>query len=92
MMKQVVIFSMESCPFCTLMKDMLNENQIPFIDMDIDKHVEDYEMFKELVDGNDFVPAVMIIDESKTRKITPFAPERDYKTLEEGIEKIKSVL
>ena len=73
MMKQVVIFSMESCPFCTLMKDMLNENQIPFIDMDIDKHVEDYEMFKELVDGNDFVPAVMIIDESKTRKITPFA-------------------
>jgi len=49
-------------------------------------------MFKELVDGNDFVPAVMIIDESKTRKITPFAPERDYKTLEEGIEKIKSVL
>ena len=92
-MKQVAIFSMTTCPFCTMMKDMLKENNIDYIDMDIDEHIEDYEMFKQLVDGNEFVPAIMIIDEeNQTNKILPLAPERDFNTLEEGIEKIKNLL
>lgn len=91
-MRQVVIFSMKSCPFCTMMKDLLDENNIPFIDMDIDENEEDYEMFKELVDGNEFVPAVMLVDETKKNKLIPLAPDRDFKNIEEGVEKIKTYL
>ena len=92
-MKQVAIFSMKTCPFCTMMKDMLTENNIDYIEMDIDEHFDDYEMFKQLVDNNEFVPAVMIIDEDNPEnRIIPLAPDRDYKTIEEGVEKVKNLL
>jgi glutaredoxin len=92
-MKELVVFSMKSCPFCQIMKDKLNEENIPFIEMDIEKHEEEYQMFMELVEGNEFVPALMIIDEENPdQRVTPMAPDRDYKTIEEGIEKVKNLL
>ena len=92
-MKELVVFTMKSCPFCQIMKDKLNEQQIQYIDMDIEEHDEEYKMFMELVEGNEFVPALMVIDEDYTdQRITPMAPDRDYKTIEEGIEKVKNLL
>ncbi len=92
-MKELVLFSMESCPFCQIMKDKLVEQNIPFINMDINEHEEEYRMFIELVEGNEFVPALMIIDENNPeQKIQPLAPDRDFKTIEEGIEKVKTLL
>ena len=92
-MKELVVFSMQSCPFCQIMKDKLVENNIPFINMDITEHEEEYQMFIELVDGNEFVPALMIIDEENPeQRILPLAPDRDFKTIEEGIEKVKTLL
>jgi len=92
-MKELVVFTMKSCPFCQIMKDKLNEQQIQYIDMDIEEHDEEYKMFMELVEGNEFVPALMVIDEDNTdQRITPMAPDRDYKTIEEGIEKVKNLL
>ena len=92
-MKELILFSMEGCPFCQIMKDKLKEENIPFIPMDIAEHEEEYRMFIELVEGNEFVPAIMIVDEENPEhKIIPMAPERDYKTIEEGIEKVKNLL
>ena len=92
-MKELVVFTMKSCPFCQIMKDKLNEQQIQYIDMDIEEHDEEYKMFMELVEGNEIVPALMVIDEDNTdQRITPMAPDRDYKTIEEGIEKVKNLL
>jgi len=54
-MKELVVFSMKSCPFCQIMKDKLNE-------------------------------------ENPDQRVTPMAPDRDYKTIEEGIEKVKNLL
>jgi hypothetical protein len=47
----------------------------------------------ELVEGNEFVPALMVIDEENPdQRIIPMAPDRDYKTIEEGVEKVKNLL
>ena len=43
--KLVVIFSMKSCPFCHMMKEMLDKENIEYFDRDIDDHKEEYDIF-----------------------------------------------
>jgi len=85
-MDNLVLFTMEGCPFCVEMKDKLNELGVEFVDVDIEENETEYNMFKELV-GNDFVPAFMVITEDSQAKL--YAPERDYNEIDEGIEIIK---
>ena len=35
--KLLVVFTMKGCPFCDMMKDKLNENEIEFVERDIDE-------------------------------------------------------
>ena len=90
MSQHVVLFTMEGCPYCHELKDMLKENNIEFTDLDINQYVEEYDMFTKIVD-NDLVPAFMIVDENGGA--TQFmAPDRDYEDLNEALQKIKYVL
>ena len=66
-MDNLVLFTMEGCPFCVEMKDKLNELGVEFVDADIEENETEYNMFKELV-GNDFVPAFMVITEDSQAK------------------------
>ena len=91
--KLVILFTMEGCPFCGMMKDMLKESNIIFYERDIDVHKDEYQLFVDITE-NEMVPAFMIIEGDKDKEpITSlYAPERDYNTLEEGIEIIKNKL
>ena len=90
--KQLVIFTMKGCPWCEDMKKSLKENEIDFLDRDINEHEEEYKLFVEITE-NDFVPAFMIIEDvedlSKTKL---YAPERDFDGIEQGVEIIKESL
>ena len=91
--KIVILFTMEGCPFCGMMKDMLNESEITFYERDIDVHKDEYELFVEVTE-NDMIPAFMIIEGGgEENPITSlYAPERDFNSLEEGIDIIKNKL
>ncbi len=87
--KVAVIFTMKGCPYCDMLKEMLTEAEIPFINRDIDEYNEEYEMFSEVV-GNEYVPALMLIESpEKDPKSELYAPERDYNELDEAVEIIK---
>ena len=92
MTKLVILFTMKGCPFCDMMKDKLNENEIEFHVRDIDIYKDEYDLFVEMT-GNEFVPSFMIINtppESPNPKL--FAPERDFDEIDDGIEIIKREL
>lgn len=89
-MKQLVVFTMEGCHHCQDFKKILSENRVEFVNRDIHKHSEEYQMFARV--KNDLVPAFMIVDEEDTTKSGLFAPDQDYRTLEEALNIIKEKL
>lgn len=90
MSQHLVLFTMEGCPYCLDMKNMLKEEEIEFIDLDINENQEEYDMFTQIV-NNDYVPAFMIVNEDGG--VSHFmAPDRDYEDLNEAITKIKTIL
>lgn len=88
--KVVILFTMESCPYCHMLKEMLDKENITYYDRDINKHKEEYDMFVE-VTQNEFVPAFMLIEspESEEPSTNLYAPERDFDDLEDGVSIIK---
>ena len=87
--KIVVVFTMDGCPFCDIMKNQLNENNITYVNRDINIHSDEYNLFVEST-GSEFVPAFMIIENPFGEpKSTAFVPDKDYKTIDEGVEIIK---
>jgi glutaredoxin len=87
--KVVVLFTMEGCPYCEMMKNKLSEEKLSFIERDINEHKEEYDMFVEITE-NDFVPAFMIIESpQKDPQSFLFAPERDFNEIDEGVEIIR---
>ncbi len=87
--KVAVVFTMKGCPYCDILKNMLTEAEIPFINRDIDEYEEEYQMFSEVV-GNEYVPALMLIENpEKNTKSHLYAPERDYNELEDAVKIIR---
>ena len=90
MSKILVAYTMKGCGWCDDFKKMLKENNIKFKNRDIEKYKEEYDLFVEAVDGNEFVPAFMIIEVSGENYKTKFyAPERDFVEVEDGVRIIK---
>lgn len=91
--KIVILFTMDGCPFCGVMKEKLKESNINFYERDIDEHKDEYDMFVEITE-NEMVPAFMIIEggEDKEPITSLYAPERDFNDLDEGIQIIKDKL
>ena len=90
MSKHVIIFSMKGCPHCHEFKEMLYNENIEYIDADIEDHSEEYEMFVQITE-NDFVPAIMLVDEENSNNKF-YAPDRDFEDLEQGVELIKKYI
>jgi glutaredoxin len=85
----VIVYTMEGCPFCTEFKDMLTKEGIEFFDRDIDKHEKEYEIFSEVTD-NDMIPALLIIEgDGKDHQSFLYAPDRNYVELTEAVDIIK---
>lgn len=87
--KLLILFTMKGCPYCDEMKEKLNENNIEFIDRDIEEYEDEYNLFVEVTE-NDYVPSFMIIESPDDNpKTYLFAPERDYYEINEGVKIIK---
>ena len=78
---KVKVFSMKGCPHCDNLKNQLKENNIDFIELDVDKHEELYEKFSKKV-NNEYLPAILI-------EKTAFLPDRSFQTINEAVELVK---
>jgi glutaredoxin len=89
--KLLILYTMDGCPFCQMMKEKLIESNIIYYERDIDEHKDEYDLFVEITE-NDYVPAFMIIEgDDKKQPITSlYAPDRDFNDLDEGLEIIKN--
>lgn len=86
----IVVYTMEGCPYCVMMKEELEKLDIPFVTRDIDEEPEEYDLFVKAVGGNEYVPAFMTIEtDGKTHKTNFYAPERDYNEITDGVKIIK---
>jgi glutaredoxin len=86
----IVIYTMDGCPYCVMMKEELDKLNIPFVCRDIDEEEQEYELFVKAVGGNEYVPAFMTIEtDGKKHKTNFYAPERDFNEISDGVEIIK---
>jgi len=81
---EVKIFSMKGCPHCENLKNKLNENNIDYIDIDVDDNEDLYEVFSKKVD-NQYLPAILMGK-------TAFVPDKSFQTIDEAVELVKKHL
>ena len=85
----VIVYTMEGCPFCTDFKEMLTKEGIEFFNRDIDKYKKENDTFSEITE-NDMIPALLIIEgDGKDHKSYLYAPDRNYNELTEAVDIIK---
>ena len=90
--KLVILFTMEGCPYCEMMKEQLDKAELDYVTRDINEHEDEYNLFVEITE-NDYVPAFMIVESPDENPNTLlFAPERDFNEIEEGVRIIKEHL
>ncbi len=91
--KLVVLYTMEGCPWCDLMKKMLDEENIEYHARDIDEHIDEFNIFVE-VTGYGYVPGIVLVEDSESDEPKPslYCPEKDFNDIEEGVEIIKNFL
>lgn len=81
---EVKIFSMKGCPHCDNLKNQLKENNINFVELDVDVHEELYEKFSKKVE-NEYLPAILIGK-------TAFLPDKSFQTINEAVDLVKQHL
>tara|TARA_R110002020_G_scaffold156443_2_gene338555 strand:+ start:121 stop:396 length:276 start_codon:yes stop_codon:yes gene_type:complete len=89
-MKKIVIYSQEGCSYCVELKNLLEQNGIPFTVTDIDEKKEDWQVISES-SGNDYVPQVLMVD-TKDESGRILAPDRDFDEVSECLQHIMTDL
>jgi glutaredoxin len=88
--KILVVFTMKGCPFCDMLKEKLNEENLMYFDRDIEKYKDEYDLFVKAT-GSEFVPSFMIIEsKEEDTKSYLFTPEKDFNQIDEGLQIIKN--
>jgi glutaredoxin len=93
-MKVVVLYSMKGCPFCEMIKEEFDKENISFLERDIEEYEEEYDEFVNATD-NEYVPSMILLDLDKNDEATNvklIAPERDFEDIYEGVEIVKKYL
>ena len=72
---------MKGCPHCDNLKNKLKENNIEFVEIDINENELLYERFSKKV-NNEFLPAILVGK-------TAYVPEKSFTTIDEAVELVK---
>lgn len=84
MSNKILIYTMEGCGHCNKLKNKLDSNKISYTNRDINTYNEEYEKVAKKLD-TDFIPLVNI-------KNTWLVPEKNFNTIDECVEIIKSMI
>ena len=88
MANKIVIFTLNGCGHCVELKKELNNQNIPFIELEIDANKEIWNNVVEQTGHNSLPTAFIGLNGEDEGPV--FVPERDFKSKEELIEKIKN--
>ena len=83
-MDEVIIFTMEGCPYCDELKEVLQEHKISYREKNVDENEEMYEKFSKAV-NSEFLPAIIIGKRA-------FLPEQSFKTIKQAGKIVKNYL
>ena len=86
MSKTVFLYTMDGCPYCAEIKELLNQSNIEYVERDCDEYEVQYEILKTNT-NNDYVPAIEIRDDVKMTKRF-LVPDRDFEELEDAVKKV----
>jgi glutaredoxin len=50
--KLLILYTMDGCPFCQMMKEKLIESNISYYERDIDEHKDEYDLFVESTEND----------------------------------------
>lgn len=84
MEKRVIIFTMEGCPWCTKLKEQLDEIGIKYDVRDIQEYSEMYDKFAEITES-ELLPALLIGKQA-------LVPEKSFKTIDEAVSTVQDLL
>jgi glutaredoxin len=90
-MKITVVYTMKGCPFCSMIKEELEKENVPFLERDIDEYHEEYDEFSKITE-NEYVPALMLLtldDDENPSDVKLLAPDRDFQDIYEAVELAK---
>jgi glutaredoxin len=90
MSKELLVFTLDGCGHCKTFKDRLNEESIPFKEVEVSKNKEVWNQVVEQT-KNEYLPAFYIKKEgSNTGPF--FCPDKDFKTDDEAITIIRKYI
>jgi glutaredoxin len=93
-MKVAVVYTMKGCPFCSMIKEELEKENVSFLERDIYEYEEEYDEFSKVTE-NEYVPALMLLtldDKDNPTNVKLLAPDRDFNDIYEGVEIVKQYL
>ena len=81
MSKELVMYTMKTCSFCTQMKKQLLEAEIDFVERDSKEHVEEWEVVKSMTAVPVF-PTLVVDGEY-------LIPNRDFQNVKQGVDMVR---
>jgi glutaredoxin len=87
---KLIIFTLETCGACRLVKKKLKQKKIEFLEIDIDKYPELWDKVVEQT-NIDYVPTAYIIKGDENEGLI-FSPGQDYEDADDLIKKISDNL
>jgi glutaredoxin len=85
-MDKIIVYSMVGCPYCTELKDLLDDSGIDYIERDVKKYEEEWEVIMGET-NNEFIPTVIIANE-ETGEGKVLIPDIDFDDIPDCFTKI----
>jgi len=90
MKSTIIIYSQDGCPYCSELKEILTESNVPHIVRDIGKFEEEWKLVSSITE-NPYVPTVSVLNVKRNERVF-LAPDRDWEDITECVQKIKKLI
>jgi glutaredoxin len=84
MSKKVLVFTMEGCPWCTKLKEQLDEVGVEYVARDVNEYSTMYDKFVEITDS-ELLPALLIGKQA-------LVPQKSFNTIDEAVSTVQGLL
>ena len=84
MSKKVLIFTMEGCPWCTKLKEQLDDAGVEYVTRDVVEYSTMYDKFVEITDS-ELLPALLIGKQA-------LVPQKSFNTIDEAVSTVQGLL
>lgn len=84
MSKNIIVFTMEGCPWCQKLKEQLDKKGIVYESRDIAEYATMYDNFVKIT-KSDLLPAILIGKNA-------LVPQKSFNTIEEAVKNVENII